>query len=369
MNSNQKLSHAIALILSANAAVAYAAPAEDSTATPSDSIQEVTVTAQRRTENLQDVPIAIQALTTETMTQLNVQTFDDFVKYVPNVTVRSNGPGQSFIYMRGLSSGGVGGTQSSGTVGGFPNVAIYLDDQSGQLPGRNLDIYAADLERIEILEGPQGTLFGAGAQAGVVRYITNKPKLNVTEGDVSAGYGTTAHGANNSDLTAMINIPLIADTLAVRAVIYSDSRGGYIDNVQGTFTRKASDLGIYYANYPAGCSATKTCTPPPGSAVINNNGLVGNDINPVTYQGIRASALYQITDDWNALITQTYQDISSEGVFYQMPYSSDGVKLAPLQATLFTPSVRQGPVRKHLMDAERQGRRPQSGLHRWLPRA
>jgi len=131
--------------------------------------------------------------------------------------------------MRGLSAGTLN-PQSSGTIGQFPNVAIYLDDQSGQLPGRNLDIYAADLERIEVLEGPQGTLFGAGAQAGVIRYITNKPKLDVTEGSVDAGYGTTAHGANNSNLTAVINLPLITDTLAVRAVIYNDSRGGYIDN-------------------------------------------------------------------------------------------------------------------------------------------
>ncbi len=159
--------------------------------------------------------------------------------------------------MRGLSSGASAGSQSTGTIGGFPNVAIYLDDQSGQLPGRNLDIYAADLERIEVLEGPQGTLFGAGAEAGVVRYITNKPKLNVTEGSATASYGTTAHGDNNSSITAVLNLPVIPDTLAVRAVIYNDNRGGYIDNVPGTFTRKATDLGIYYANYPANCSATK----------------------------------------------------------------------------------------------------------------
>ncbi|MEL4411466.1 TonB-dependent receptor plug domain-containing protein, partial [Shewanella algae] len=91
----------------------------------------------------------------------------------------------------------------------------------------NLDIYAADLERVEVLEGPQGTLFGAGAQAGVIRYITNKPKLNKTEAIFNGGYGTTAHGDNNTNVDATINIPLIDDKLAVRAVIYSDSRGGY----------------------------------------------------------------------------------------------------------------------------------------------
>ena len=130
--------------------------------------------------------------------RLNVTTFDDFVKYTPNVTQASAGPGQSSIFMRGLSVG-VTGQQGTGTTGPIPNVSVYLDEQSGALPGRNLDVYAADIERIEVLEGPQGTLFGSGAQAGVLRYITNKPKLDVTEGNVNAGYSYTAGGDNNSN--------------------------------------------------------------------------------------------------------------------------------------------------------------------------
>src|SRR6202011_1277682 len=115
-----------------------------------------------------------------------------------------------------------------------------------QLPNRNLHIYAADLERIEILEGPQGTLFGAGAQAGVVRYITNRPKLDVAEALVNAGYATTAHGGESSNLDAILNIPLIADKLAVRGVIYNEKRGGYINNLPATFARAPTDLGISY---------------------------------------------------------------------------------------------------------------------------
>src|SRR6202045_3743570 len=236
MNSNPKLTYAIAAILSGSAAgFAHAATATDAEA--SDSIQEITVTAQRRSENIQNVPITIQALTGETLTQLHVQTFDDYVKYLPNVSAKTNGPGQSVTYMRGLSAGGVAGAQSTGTTTTFPNVAIYLDDQSGQLPGRNLDIYSADLERIEILEGPQGTLFGAGAQAGVIRYITNKPKLDVTEGNVNAGYAVTAHGDPSTNIDATINLPLVPEKLAARAVIYNESRGGYISNLPGTFER------------------------------------------------------------------------------------------------------------------------------------
>ena len=257
---------------------------------------------------MQDVPITIQALTAETLTQLHVSTFDDFIKYLPNVTQASNGPGQSNIFMRGLSAEpggpGGGGSQGSGTTGQFPNVAVYLDDQSASLPGRNLDIYAADIERIEVLEGPQGTLFGSGAEAGMLRYITNKPKLDVTEGNVNAGYSYTAHGDPNSNVDATINLPLIPDTLAVRAVIYNDSRGGYINNVPSTFTRAGTDEG--FAKYNNGVVPTN-------SVSINNNNMVGNAINPVTYQGFRLSGLYKINDDWNVLLTQSYQNHGRAG--------------------------------------------------------
>jgi outer membrane receptor protein involved in Fe transport len=338
MNSNATLSYAIAAILSSSAAAIPHAAAAAEADTNSDAIQEITVTAQRRTENMQNVPIQIQALTGETLTQLNVETFDDFVKYLPNVTSASNGPGQGVIFMRGLATSTLA-TQGSSGIGSFPNVAVYLDDQSGQLPGRNLDVYAADIERIEVLEGPQGTLFGAGAQAGVLRYITNKPKLDVTEGNVNAGYAYTSGGDPSSSVDAMINLPLIPDTLAVRGVIYSDTRGGYINNVPGTFSRLNTDIGIHYAGYPTGCGTpTLPCTVPPGSASINNNSLVANAINPVTYQGLRLSALYKINEDWNALLVQSYQDMHSQGVFYVTPASSAGQPLPDLAVQLYNPS-------------------------------
>jgi iron complex outermembrane receptor protein len=340
MSANSKLSYAISAILgSSSAGFAYAAPAA-ADAGDAEGVQEVTVTAQRRVENLQDVPITIQALTGDTMKQLHVTTLDDFIKYLPNVTQASNGPGQSAIYMRGLSIGSAG-SQSTGTNGQIPNVAVYLDDQSASLPGRNLDVYAADLERIEVLEGPQGTLFGSGAEAGVLRYITNKPKLNVTEGNANAGYSYTAHGDPNSNVDAMINLPLIEDTLAIRAVIYNDRRGGYINNLPSTFTRAGTDLGLAKGNGGV---------VPTNSAVINNNSLVGSAINPVTYQGIRVSALYKINDEWSALLSQSYQNMDAQGVFYEMPYGSEGTTFGPtgqpigskplphLSVNLFNPS-------------------------------
>src|ERR1700682_3652866 len=250
---NSKISYADAAILGGVSCAASAAePATESTEAAAGALEEITVTAQRRSQSIQDVPISMQAFTSETLKQLNVSTLDDYIKFLPNVTTANNGPGQNEVFMRGLSAGSQP-SQGSASTGLWPNVAIYLDNQSGQLPNRNLDIYAADLNRIEVLEGPQGTLFGAGAEAGVIRYITNEPKLDRTEASVKAGYGITAHGDPNSDLTAVLNLPLIEGTMAVRAVIYNDRRGGYIDNVPATFTRKDTDLGIHYGNYPTGC--------------------------------------------------------------------------------------------------------------------
>jgi iron complex outermembrane recepter protein len=334
----QKLSCAICSILGIHGVPA--ALAADASAENSDAIAEIVVTAQRREENMQNVPITIQALTTETIAQLNVVSLNDFIRYMPNVTQATNGPAQGDVFMRGLSVGG-GGGQGGGTTGAFPGVAIYLDEQSGQLPGRNLDVYAADLERIEVLEGPQGTQFGGGALEGVLRYITNKPKLDVTEGSVEAGYGTTAHGDPNGNATAVINLPLIEDTLAVRGVIYNDRQGGYINNVPSTFTRSGTDLGL--ARYNGGVVPTD-------SVSINNNSVVGNAINPLTYTGFRLGALYKINNDWNALLTQSYQNIDSQGVFYEMPRGTEGASvsanltpqggqpLPPLSVTLFNPS-------------------------------
>lgn len=327
MQTNRELALAIAAILSGAACSGAYAAQNAGTADAGDQLQTITVTAQRRVQNMQDVPITIQALTSDTLTQLNVSTFEQAIKYLPNVTIAGTGPGQNNIYMRGLATSSAG-IQGAGAVGSFPNVAIYLDDQSGQVPGRNLDIYAADIQRIEVLEGPQGTLFGAGAQAGVVRYITNKPVLNKTEGDVNAGYAVTAHGDPSTNVDATINLPIIRDKLAIRAVIFNDNRGGYINNIPGTFTRAPTDKGIAY--YFKGVV-------PPGPS-INNDSLVARAINPVTYKGGRVEAKYKFDENWNALVTQMYQNMDAEGVFWQEEYNGLGQPLPQLSVQLYNPS-------------------------------
>ena len=306
-------------------AAANEAPAASATA----ELNEVIVTATRRRESLQDVPLTVQVLTGATLSRINATTLSDFLSYLPGVTALGVGPGQNDIYIRGLGTG-PSGVQAGGFSNSFPNVAIYLDEASVQFPGRNLDLYAADLDRIEVLEGPQGTLFGAGAQAGVLRYITNKPKLDLTEASANAGSAVTAHGAPSTALDAVLNLPVVPEHLAVRALIYDEKRGGYINNLPSTFTRSPHDASIAYAY--------SSYQVPANSAVLNNAPYVGKDINPVTYQGVRVEVLYQVTPDWQALVTQSYQLLDAEGVSTEMPADSSGNPLPPLSVALFNPS-------------------------------
>src|SRR5215469_334377 len=293
-------------------------------------LQEVLVTATRRAQEVQKVPMSVQVFTGESLAQLNITTFDDLALHAPGVTAHGIGPAQNDIYMRGLATPGAGAIQDAGVRGTFSIVAVYLDEQSMQLPSRNADIYAVDLARIEILRGPQGTLFGGGAQAGVIRYITNSPKLDVLEVAADAGAGATAHGAPSSNLSAVVNVPLVEGRLALRAVIYQERRGGYITNIPATFARTDSDVSINYAAYAGGV--------PANSVVLNNFNITGSDINPVTYKGLRASALYQFDEDWSALFTQSYQNIEADGVFAEMAVNAFGQPLPELSVELFNPS-------------------------------
>ncbi|RDS78916.1 TonB-dependent receptor [Dyella monticola] len=287
----------------------------------------VTVTAQHTAEDMQDVPITLQAFTGNTLQQLNIVSFDDLIKYLPNVTFAANGPGQGNIYMRGLSTGFLG-NQSSATIAPFPNVAVYLDDQSMQFPARNLDVYMVDMERVEVLEGPQGTLFGGGAEAGAIRYITNKPNLEKVSGSAEASTSVTDGGAPNNSANAMINLPIIPGTFAVRGVIYNEHDGGYIDNVPSTYTRQPTDGGGAMAPYVAAGA-----TP-----VANNYSVAQNNWNPVDTQGARLSGLWKINDDWNFLIAESYQDLDAKGQSSTYPIGIDGQTLGTNQITSFVPA-------------------------------
>ena len=268
-------------------------------------IEEVVVSATKKKENASDVPITVTALTEETLKEMNVSNFDEYIEYLPNVTSGGRGPGQSTIYIRGMAVDPVN-VFLSAAQGSSPNVALYLDEQPIQVPGRNLDVYVADMERIEVLAGPQGTLFGASSQAGTVRLITNKPKFDVQEGGFNTSLFDTAGGSRSYAFDGFLNVP-ISESWAVRGVVYQTKSGGYIDNVEGTWSGK----GRGSFNSTAEFQEDK------------NTALVEDDFNDSSYKGFRLSSAYSINEDWDLLVTHVDQDITADGVFDYDPAIGD----------------------------------------------
>jgi iron complex outermembrane recepter protein len=289
-------------------------------------LEEIVVTATKRAQPLQDVPVAVQALSEDRLDDFGVGNFTDYMIQLPGLTAGGSGPGQNTLYIRGLASTTPNLTVA-GVAGLSPNVAFYLDEQPLAQPGRNLDVYVADIDRVEVLSGPQGTLFGASSQAGTVRLITNKPDPTATYGRVRMGTAFTKNGDESYDLQAMLNVP-VNDRLALRGVVYTDHQGGYIDNVAGT--RDASQSarfrpeGTIRANGEpvSGQRAGFQSTADLGDVTFlpaDNANRTEKNFNDTTYAGGRLSALYQIDPHWSLLVAHTRQSLDSDGVFFSDP--------------------------------------------------
>ena len=297
-------------------------------------LEEVVVTATKQEASLQDVPVAVSALTEESLNQRGVSNFSDYLIELPNVSAGGAGPGQSTMYIRGVASTTPNLT-TSGVAGLSPNVSLYLDEQPMAQPGRNLDIYITDINRVEVLAGPQGTLFGASSQAGVVRLITNKPDPSGFFGRVQAGASTMSDGEANYNINAMLNIPL-SDNFAIRGVVFTDEKGGYIDNVAGTRTAAESarfrpgsavrsngtEVG-FRGGFQQGVTDFSNVT----FLEANNAALVEDDFNDTTYNGGRIAAQWDINDNWRISAGAMAQKIESDGTFYTDPNLSDDYQI------------------------------------------
>jgi iron complex outermembrane receptor protein len=192
-------------------------------APPVSPIAPLVVTAERRPEPVVGMPYAASALAGSTLQRLGGDSFEDVASQFVGVTVTNLGSGRNKIFVRGLSDGSfTGKTQST--------VGLYLDDLPITYDAPDPDLRLVDVERVEVLRGPQGTLYGSGSMGGIVRIVTAKPDPAALEGWVEAEAASTEHGAGSGGLSAMLNLPLRNGAAALRAVAYRDDRGGYIDN-------------------------------------------------------------------------------------------------------------------------------------------
>ncbi len=294
-------------------------------------IETIEVTATKRAESIQDVPVAVTALNGEALENMGIDNFQDYVEFLPNVTFQGTGPGQNEIYIRGAAT-----TQSNIMLSSVqalqPSVAFYLDDQPVSMAGRNLDVYATDVQRVEVLPGPQGTLFGASSQAGTIRLITNKPRHDAFAAGVDTNLSFTKDGEMSNALEAYFNMPL-SDDLAVRVAAYNDKQGGWIDNVpnvpgEGGYIGSAQVINRISGGPladAAAMDANRITNPDISSnteaAVVSpqNDALVEEDFNDAVYAGARLGLSYHINDDWKLLVQHTQQTLDTEGVFAYDP--------------------------------------------------
>ena len=261
--------------------------------TSSAELEEIVVTAQKRSENLQDVPISIQALGSDRLDSLQVNDTTDYVRFMPSVSAPTGAPGFSNFYMRGVASG-----ENNNHSGPLPSVGVYLDEQPVTTITGPLDIHIYDVARVEVLAGPQGTLYGASSQAGTIRIITNKPETSGFKAGYDLEVNSVAHGDFGYGAEGFVNIPL-HEKAAIRMVAWAEHDAGYIDNVPGSFVF------------------------PTGNIAVNNAKEVENDYNEVDIVGARAALKIDLNESWSVTPTLMGQRTQADGGFAADPSKGD----------------------------------------------
>src|SRR5882762_4814972 len=251
-------------------------------------LQEIVVTARKRQENLQDVPLSIDVFTRKDMQNLGITGFDDYAQKVPSISFISEGPGTQLFVMRGVSDG------SNPTYSNTSATGFFVDDMSMSWQGVQPDLHLYDIERIEVLNGPQGTTFGAGSMAGAVRYITNKPDVNRFSAGADFDGGKIQGGQQDQSYEAFLNMPLIDGRLGLRVSAFSAAHGGFVNNALTTRT---------WVN----------------TAVSNNAQWARNNYNRAHVEGGRVALKGVLNDSWSATASYDYQRLSALGAWDEDP--------------------------------------------------
>lgn len=283
---------AIALPL-ALLAVSQAATAADS---GNAVLENVIVTAQKRVEDLQSVPVSVQALGATRLDELHIQSFDDYVKFLPSVSFTSIGPGFALAYMRGVASG-----ENNNHSGPQPTVGMYLDEQPITTIQGALDVHLYDIARVEALAGPQGTLYGASSEAGTIRIITNKPDPGKFEAGYDLEGNTVENGGTGYVAEGFVNVPL-GKSAAIRLVGWYEEEPGFIDTVPIERIFTTSGQCVVNSSSPsAGCVST------PATAK--------KDQNKVETYGARAALRIDLNDRWTITPALMAQKQTTDGFF------------------------------------------------------
>ena len=295
-----RIRSALAVLLTSTA---FAVPAWAQEAAGSDS-DVIVVTAQKREQNLQDVPIAINAIGNEKLDQLQVSELQDVVKFLPSVTIQQGGPGFAQVYFRGVASG-----ENANHSASLPTVGTYLDEMPITTIQGALDLHAYDLARVEALAGPQGTLYGASSMAGTLKLVTNAPDPSGLYGSAGVEFNNVAHGDFGAIYEGFLNVP-IAEGAAARLVGWYRDDAGYIDNVLGARTYASSGI------------------------TQSNRLLVEENFNSAETYGARLALGIDLDDNWTIKPTLMGQVQNTNGSYAQ---ERSGQTTGELQTVQYNP--------------------------------
>ncbi len=279
----------IALTPVAGAIAAALAPSHQAVA-QDFALEEIIVTATKRQLSVQDIPASVQAIGQEALANMGAATQEDFARFMPGINVVSYGATSSTVVFRGAITG-------SGYIAASTS-SVYLDELALTTTGSQPTLRMVDVERVEALAGPQGTLYGSDAQAGTLRVITNKPKMNEFE----AVFDGELEGGGDSDASyrgsLVFNVPVIEDKMALRVAAYSDHEGGYIDNVHGYTADTSAITGTKYSQK---------------HGTLDNAHAVEDNWNIADTNGWRAKLRWDMNDSWSMTFTGMMQHVKTTG--------------------------------------------------------
>ena len=325
------------LALSAMPPAAVAAAAD--TSGGGVSLSEIVVTATKRNESVRQIAAPISAVSGEQLAKMNANSLGDYINRLPGVVFNDYQPGVSEVVIRGIAA-------TTYHEQGQTTVGYYLNEVNIVEPGFPIgipDVDTFDLDRVEVLRGPQGTLFGSSTLGGLVNYVAKTADVSKFDaaGEGLIGGTENTHGEPNYAGKLMLNIPIIQDKLAVRAVIYDDHHGGYINNVYSTFTRMDTDLGNHYLGTPKNANGQYEALPASqqeNNGQYNNANMVQKNANPLDYVGGRVELAWAVAPDWDVLLTESFQSQNAKGSFSTQSYSYDYAPIPGMSSTLFEPN-------------------------------
>lgn len=317
--------------------VAIAAATDMAVAQPA-AIEEILVSASKTGDvSAQELSSSIKAFSAETLDRMGVVEFTDFSRSVPGLDVIDLGPGQKTYIMRGITGPG------ESTVGVYvDNIPMIGSGADALLAGGNQpDMGAFDVSRVEVLRGPQGTLYGQNSMSGVVRTITNKPDAEAFDSKLQLDYSTVKDGSPNTSVRGMVNIPLVDNTLALRLVGYQTSFGGFVDNVVLGKPASCYQTGLPNPGNPGSILPEVSIVQGPGC--LDGSVSAGQeDVNSYDMSGVRAQLGWDIDADSSLLLQYFYQDVDMDGRTATNPYDSlytIGPGFIPGSNVFFTPAA------------------------------